>query len=82
MNTKNERHPASSLKCGANSGWGRGGGRWKEREQGREAVRQGTQRAGEKRRNFQELKAFLSTLDLLSVFPRPVRKDRADTPVG
>lgn len=70
MNTENEGRPASPLKCRANSGWGRGGGRWKEREHCTETVRQETQRAGEKRKKeFSGVESFFLHLRTAVRFP-------------
>lgn len=70
MNTENERRPESPLKCRANSDWGQGGGRWNERERGRMPVRQGTQRAGETRRErFSGVEGFSLHLGTAVHFP-------------
>ena len=70
MNTENERRPELSLKCRANSDWGQGGGRWNERERGKMPVRQGTERAGETRRErFSGVEGFSLHLGTAVHFP-------------
>ena len=65
MNTENERRPELSLKCRANSDWGQGGGRWKEREQAWEKGELGGEYLGQ----LSDLRSLCINMDRLRDCP-------------